>query len=251
VLAAKQLLEALETLHSGGFVHGGEFSPTRSSFDCMLIYIEDLNDNNVMWGMIPLDDYDTAAKYKRLGRPQKVALQSQKSGELVRPARISASLLTDKIYLGDFGLATGSDIQGMEGWQPPMQYCAPEVCHNFKSSFASDMWSYMCIFAQLYFGGSIFSGLSSIVNTVGPMPKEWKGLLQASKESWYDQSRKIDFKGKIEYRLDCFAVNADAIERSHVVSIMIKGFRYLPQERMTATQLLRDPSFQALIKIYS
>jgi hypothetical protein len=31
---------------------------------------------------------------------------------------------------------------------------------------------------------------------------------------------------------------------------MRKGFCYLPENRMTATQLLEDPSFRAILEIY-
>lgn len=39
-------------------------------------------------------------------------------------------------------------------------------------------------------------------------------------------------------------------ERELVLSIMHKGFCYLPERRITAEQLLQDPSFRAIMDIY-
>jgi hypothetical protein len=63
----------------------------------------------------PLDYLDTKTKYEYLGRPLKMPLPSDlwRQGELVRPAKVPTSLLTDQVYIGDFGLAikAGTDIR--------------------------------------------------------------------------------------------------------------------------------------------
>ncbi|KGY15338.1 CMGC protein kinase [Paracoccidioides brasiliensis Pb03] len=159
--AAKQLLKALESLHGCGIIHG------------------DVSGGNVLWDMVSLDKYNTATKYKYLGRPEKAALRPEawKTGELVNEEKIPQSLLRAKVYLSDFGFATDANNQIMNKWRPTCGYCAPERMHKFPASFAGDMWGYMCIFMSLYFRHSTFDrGLDAIVTALGPMPKEWKGL---------------------------------------------------------------------------
>jgi hypothetical protein len=41
-----------------------------------------------------------------------------------------------------------------------------------------------------------------------------------------------------------------SVERDHLVKFMSKGFCYSPDDRLSATQLLQDPSFQAVMEIY-
>jgi serine/threonine protein kinase len=63
-------------------------------------------------------------------------------------------LITDTVYLGDFGLATkaGTDIRHKMPSPLDIIFQAPERFHNVNPSFASDVWSYMCIFIELYLG---------------------------------------------------------------------------------------------------
>jgi serine/threonine protein kinase len=95
-------------------------------------------------------DLDTKTKYEYLGRPLKVALPSDlwRQGELVRPANVPLRLLTDQVYICDFGLATkaGTAVRDKN---------APERFHIVNPSFASDIWSYTCPFSELYLGGKI------------------------------------------------------------------------------------------------
>jgi serine/threonine protein kinase len=134
--AAWQLLKALECLHNAKIVH------------------HNLNRRCVMWGVAPLDNLGTKAKYKYLGRPKKMPLPSDlwKRGELVRPLKVPKSLITDAVYLGDFRMATkaGTKVKHEASSPADIRYYAPERFHNESPSFASDMWSYMCLFSDLY-----------------------------------------------------------------------------------------------------
>jgi serine/threonine protein kinase len=130
--AAKQILKALECLHNAGIVH------------------QDLNSGNVMWGVAPLDDLDTNTKYKILGRPQKIAMQYLwKWGELVKPMEVPKNLLRETVCISDFGAAFKAGTEMKQNVLPPLRYCAPERLHGADPSFAGDMWSYMCLFAEL------------------------------------------------------------------------------------------------------
>ncbi|EEH02630.1 protein kinase [Histoplasma capsulatum G186AR] len=240
--AAKQLLEALENLHKGGIIH------------------RDLNDRNCMWGMVPLHDLSRSAKYKALGRPLKQIIpfvDLWKEGELVGPAKIPENLRTEEFYLGDFGLAVKLGDPVPRGY-PPMQFCSPDRLHRKGPSFACDMWSYMILFAELYLGyppfpthlkGGIISG---IIRCLGPLPEEWKGLYThpGSLDSWYDQQKTSDPDHDLASTIAYFCPEADPVEQKHVHSIMSSVFSYYPENRLTATQLLQDPSFRAIMHKY-
>ncbi|OJJ30902.1 hypothetical protein ASPWEDRAFT_62274 [Aspergillus wentii DTO 134E9] len=209
--AAQQLLKALENLHNAGIVH------------------RDLNERNCI-----------SAKYEAFGRPLKQPIpfvELWKRGELVGPIKIPEELRTEDFYLGDFDRLHGKD-----------------------PSFACDMWSYMVIFAELYLGHTPFPTwlkggiITGIVRCLGPLPEQWRSLypdpggLQV--DSWYDQSNKPDPNHDLASTIARFRPDADPIEREHVHSIMGKVFNACPEKRLTAAQLLQDPSFRAIIDKY-
>ncbi|GKZ31873.1 hypothetical protein AbraIFM66950_000784 [Aspergillus brasiliensis] len=241
--AARQLLEALEDLHEAGIVH------------------RDLNEKNCMWGMEPLHHLPRSAKYEALGRPLKQMIPVDnlwKQGELVGPAKVPESLRTEKFYLGDFGLAKKvSDPVTPRGW-PPSPYCSPDRLHRQDPSPACDMWSSMILFSQLYLGHVPFSTfhnggiIGGFVMSLGPLPEEWKGLYThpEGRDSWYDRNQTSDPSWTLESKIARLRPDADSMERSHVLSTMSRVFTYNPAKRLTATQLLRDPSFRAIMENY-
>ena len=111
-----------------------------------------------MWGVAALENLNTKAKYECLGRPLKIALPSDvwRQGELVMPVKFPKSLLADTVHLGSFGLATtpGTRVGDKMRYTPleDIIYHAPERYHNVNPGFASDIWSYMCLFIELYIG---------------------------------------------------------------------------------------------------
>ncbi|KAH7219779.1 kinase domain-containing protein [Fusarium oxysporum] len=243
MLAAKQLLQALKALHDGGIIHS------------------DLNSANVMFGLSPLDSYDTTTKYRYIGRPQRMILPSmqQKPGELVMPMAPRKELVTDDIFLGDFGLAIRAGTQVTQRVQSPAIYCAPERVHGVDPSFASDMWSYMCLFAELYgkcplFGGSANSTvISFVVKTLGPLPAQWKGLYDAGGScdlEWYNQHRKPSPHLGLEDKIPRLRPDIDTTELRLVLDTLRWGFSYLPEHRPTAAQLLDSVLFKDLMAIY-
>ncbi|KAL4932072.1 kinase-like protein [Aspergillus undulatus] len=197
ISAAKQSLEALETLHKAGIVH------------------RDLNERNRIWGMAPLQHLSRSAKYEALGRPLKQTIPSAelwKRGESVRPMEIPENLRTDDFYLGDFGLAMKVGDSVAQTGYPPMHYMI-----NF-----SELYLGQPPFNPWYRGGVLTSIINFLVKTRAP---------------------KKDFISEIaRYRPD-----TDPDERELVLSIMQKVFIYSPEKRLTATQLLADPSFKALM----
>lgn len=54
----------------------------------------------------------------------------------------------------------------------------------------------------------------------------------------------------VEHKIARFRPDAEEIEREHVRSIMSRVFIYCPEERLTATQLLQDPLFRAIMSKY-
>ncbi|EWY99945.1 CMGC protein kinase [Fusarium oxysporum NRRL 32931] len=167
--AAKQLLQAISHLHDIGIVH------------------RDLSSANVMYSLRPMDNSSAATKYEYIGRPQKVRLDPDlwKTGELVMPMKAQESLIGDDVSLGDFELAIKSGTPVSQKLQSPAIYYALERVHDQDPTFATDMWSYMCIFAELYMGYALFYGsgnssmISCVVHALGPLPATWKGTYKA------------------------------------------------------------------------
>ncbi|KAI9925260.1 hypothetical protein ASPWEDRAFT_176916 [Aspergillus wentii DTO 134E9] len=241
--AARQLLETVASLHEAGIIH------------------RDLNARNCMWGMVPIDGLSRSAKYELLGRPLKQTIpfvNLWKEGELVSPVKFPKDLLTEEFYLCDFGLAKKiGDLTTQRGY-PPMHYCSPDRLHRQEPSFACDMWSYMAVFSMLYLTfppfptfleGGVVSGM---VEALGPLPMQWKGLYThpGGLDSWYDQSQSPDPENDLAAKIAYFRPDADPVERQHVQSIMSKVFIYDPEKRLTASELLRDPSFRAVMDRY-
>ncbi|KAJ5921318.1 hypothetical protein N7466_009644 [Penicillium verhagenii] len=243
--AAQQLLETVASLHEAGFIH------------------RDLNARNCMWGLAPINILSRGAKYDLLGRPLKQTIpfvnpSLWKRGELVSPVKFPEDLRTDEFYLCDFGLAKKiGDLTTQRGY-PPMHYCSPDRLHKQEPSFACDIWSYMVIFSMLYLTfppfpifleGGVVSGM---VECLGPLPEQWKGLYThpGGLDSWYDQSQSPDLENDLAAKIAYFRPDADPVERQHVQSIMSRVFIYHPEKRPTASELLRDPSFRAIMDRY-
>lgn len=214
-----------------------------------------------MYSLLPIDRSSATAKYQCIGRPKKMPLYPDlwKTGELVMPMQVHKSLIGDDISLGDFGLAFKSGTPVSQKLQSPLIYCAPERMHNHGPAFATDIWSYMCIFAQLYMGYNLFHGatssliVSSMIHTLGPFPTMWRGTYEtggACNDQWYDEGYERVSSMALENRVARHRPDADPVERELVLSVLRKGLSYLPENRLTASQLLEDNSFKALMEIY-
>ncbi|KAL1996478.1 hypothetical protein VTN49DRAFT_8078 [Thermomyces lanuginosus] len=226
--AAKQLLEALEALHTAGIVH------------------RDLRDDNCLWGISPLRDLPRHAKYDLLGWPVKRPIpdpldesrKQPKPGEIVLPLEVPDHLRTDQLYLSDFSLAMHVDDTTVPQMGfPPEYFCSPDRLHLKHPSLACDMWSYMVIFSQLYVGcspfGSLYHGgvIQGMIYALGPLPKEWKGQYinpEVSRDWWYDPNTSPDPKHSLASLIEQRRPDADAEERKLVLSIMMKVFRAKP-----------------------
>lgn len=166
-------------------------------------------------------------------------------------------MLGKTVFLGDFGLAIRAGTSVGFKLQGPFEYCAPERFHDVDPSPASDMWSYMCMFAELYFGfppfqgsGNGYTSTMKTINRLGPLPEQWKERyhdVSSREDSWYDESRTAKRGIDLEAMVHRFRSDASLSERSDVVSLMAKGFGYLPQDRITAEDLLDDEVFKKIM----
>ncbi|KAE9378586.1 kinase domain-containing protein [Stipitochalara longipes BDJ] len=248
--AAWQLLQALGDIHSSGFVH------------------RDLSTSNVMWGMASLDNLDTNQKYQHLGRPEKMKiiapdgwaiLHSGWRADLVKAVVVPESLIRGNVYLSDFGLAIRNGTSVDRKLQTPARFCAPERFHNVDPTPASDMWSFMCIFAQLVLGWSPFPGtgaptvMGSIVGRLGPLPRHWKGSYNAGEgeDWWYDHQQPQGRREPLHQYIDRVRPGMGRVERDLVQSVLSIGFCYLPESRLSALQLLDNVSFRTLLSFYT
>ena len=212
-----------------------------------------------MWGITPIHHLSRAAKYKILSRPLKQSMwyiNLHKQGERVKPITIPDYLRTESFYLGDFGQAMKLGSERTQQGRPPLMYCSPDRLHNRAPSFACDMWSYMCIFAEFYLGFVPFPSAGVIpfmVDTLGPLPEEWKGSyvdVERSEDVWYDPNTKPSPEFSLQARIEKYCSDRDPVEQQHVLSVLTRGFSYYPEERPTATQLLQDASFRAIMDKY-
>ncbi|CEI70344.1 hypothetical protein FVEN_g1141 [Fusarium venenatum] len=237
--SAKQLLQAIKALHDGGVVH------------------RDINSANVLYGLTPFKSGTTVAgKYEYLGRPRK---PMWKAGQLVMPIAPHESLVKATVTLADFGLAAKSDTSVECKVQSPAIYCAPERLHNADAGYASDMWSHMCIFAELclgvplFFGSEYSSVVDYIVECLGPFPSDWRGSYEGggqNDESWYDQNRRPYPRQALEAKLKRALYNISPVEQQLVLSILRRGLSYSPEHRFSAGQLLEDVSFKELMALH-
>ncbi|VTT73303.1 unnamed protein product [Fusarium fujikuroi] len=229
--AAKQLLQAISRLLDSEIVHR------------------------------PMNNSSVAAKYEQIGRPKKIRLDPDlwRAGELVMPMKAQESLIRDDVSLGDFRLAIKSCTPVSQKLQSPAIYCAPKRVHDQDPTFATDMWSYMCIFAEFYMGYALFYGsgnssiVSCIVHSLGPLPTAWKGTYKAGgmdNDWWYDRDHQLDPTASLEAKVARLRPDVDTAERELVLSILRKGLSYQPQDRLTARELLEDASFKALMETY-
>lgn len=221
-----------------------------------------------------------------MGRPRKVYLEPSsnnhyKEGDLVEPIAFPPDIVEGTIRLGNFhgSIQAGEPVANTA--EQEFQYCAPERMHNVQPSFASDMWSFMYLFAQLYaddgeplFGGRGPGHIGSMICHLGQFPKEWRGQyvgaccdfdgfygkhdgIGRAKDLWYKDELdpyRLDFEPHLNTPLE------DALERRKpditwgemqlMLSILRKGFHYDPKKRITAAQLLANPDFKTLMDMY-
>ncbi|KAI1772993.1 kinase-like protein [Hypoxylon cercidicola] len=248
VPAARRLLLALQRLHDAGIVHS------------------DINSGAVMWDTDPIDGWSTAQIYERFGRPRKVLLlEGQGAGELVEPMCVPQDMLRPSLHLGDFSHSMVSGATVEYRIQSPMLFSAPERFHGMGPSFASDMWSYTCVLVELLIGceftyGDGLNFVSRIIGTLErPFPENWKGRYPSNnlaKEWWYDQTGQMPRSQvgggyeTLEKRIIRLRPDICQDERQHALAVMRKGFEYIPEKRITATEMLEDPSFNALMAYY-
>jgi hypothetical protein len=232
----------------------------------MLPHVADLSISNVMWGVASLDSIHTTAKYKYLGRPEKmdiyapagcVAPYPEWRGDLVKAAAIPESLIQGTVYLGDFGLAIKAGTSVSQKLQSPAIFCAPERFHNVDPTSRAT-GGFVCILAQLILGRNLFFGvgaptvMDSIPDRLGSLPERWKGFYNAGegKDSWYDQRHTHVYSEPLPAFIDRLRPDMDKAGRRLVHTVLARGLCYLPESRLSAAQLLQDASFCALVAFY-
>jgi serine/threonine protein kinase len=108
--------------------------------------------------------------------------------------KVDEALLGTEFYLCDLGLALQAGTSVSRALQGSAYYQAPERFHGVYPSYSTDMWSYMCIFAELCVGFTVFRrlgncGILGVIDMLGPLPEAWKGTYTGYGDwdtSWYD-----------------------------------------------------------------
>jgi serine/threonine protein kinase len=188
-----------------------------------------------------------------------IGIRGWRTGELVKPMGIPSNFVGNQLYLADFGLSIRPGIPLINKWHAPVQYCAPEQFHGVDPSYASDMWSFMCVFVQLYTSCHPFesrhckSQINLIVRALGPLPAHWKGYYHApgiGEDGWYGPSSFPYPEKTMAALIRRQRPEVGDIELELVLSIISKVFCYEPEGRFSALQLLEDESLTKLMEIY-
>jgi hypothetical protein len=113
----------------------------------------------------------------------------------------------------------------------------------------------MCIFTELYLGhlpwfvdGNV---LAHMVDVLGPLPRDWHDYhheRDTAPHSWYDPRTRPE--NTLAAMIARSRPDVSSEEAAHVLSFMLKGFHYHPEQRITAAQLLSNVSFQAVMRLY-
>ncbi|EER36760.1 protein kinase [Histoplasma capsulatum H143] len=171
-----------------------------------------IHHGTVCGGMVPLHDLSRSAKYKALGRPLKQI------------------------------------IPFVDLWKEGELVGPAKIPENLRTEefYLGDFAS------RLSTNAILLPGPTSSERCLGPLPEEWKGLYThpGSLDSWYDQQKTSDPGHDLASTIAYFCPEADPVEQKHVHSIMSSVFSYYPENRLTATQLLQDPSFRAIMHKY-
>lgn len=159
----------------------------------------------------------------------------------------------DHIKLADFGLM----VHHYPGKKMPAKYYftiwyrSPDMlCGNNRFDEAADMWAYGCILYIMLTGDYLFSDdrerdmVSTIIKKVGKPPKEF---LKRYPKYNRDINSQID-KGKC-YDLDRYKVRRGVAnmmndrELNEIFDLIKACLRYLPEDRITAEQAAKWPTF--------
>lgn len=205
------------------------------------------------------------------------------SGDRVLPAKFVQESLDNKVFLSDFGITTKAGTSVANKIMGVQRFVSPERFHDHDPSPASDMWSFMVVFIFLYTGrypfqGSFFSAVPAdfvrdMVDSLGPLSSEWAEKKFGSFENeWYRGSGSSQFPRpektfQSQLRLDLTELEERAAAEGdhdgalardielkrraepHVLKTIDRAFRYDPQERITASELLHDFDWKMLMKI--
>ncbi|EEP80773.1 predicted protein [Uncinocarpus reesii 1704] len=210
---------------------------------------------NALWGSTLPEGLSIVDKYRILGRPQRklIPYNTWKPGELVAPIKVPISFCSEKFYLADFGTALQIGSLAVSDAPiviPPQEYCSPERLHGATPHYSCDMWSYMCVFSDLYFGGPLFRCFNDVVACLGPVSADLKGKYlwpKFSEDRWYDQNTTAT---GLEDRLQLHQPKVSSTEMKLLLSVLKRGFALEPKHRLTADQLLQNPDFNTLINLY-
>lgn len=119
----------------------------------------------------------------------------------------------------------------------------------------------MVVFLHFYAEHSVFYGLGyagkldSLMTHIGMLPPEWKGRYNVfdkaeAKASWYGHSSQLEPKNTFSEFLDKHRPEISAKEKTLALSVIREVFRPKPEERIGASDLLKNEDFKALMKLY-
>lgn len=163
-----------------------------------------------MWGMSPLHDQDRSAKYRAFRRPLKQPIPFV-DDLWKRGEFVSPMVIPETLRTEDFYL--GDFGLAMKTSDSQVQRGHP------PSQFCSP---------------------------------DWKGQCDRSDalDEWYDPGTRVDPNHDLAATIRYYRPDVDDVEMRLVLAFMQRVFTYVPEERLSARELMGDPVFIAIMEKY-
>ena len=258
---AKQLADAIESMHSAGIAHG------------------DLTPSNVLFAV---DDivrtWSDSELTQFLGEPEKWSVDPLDGStplpfapeHVIEPADTSIlssmSLLQENVTIIDFGQSFFAK-HPPDGYQPATvdQYMAPETRFESRVVIASDVWALACIIYEIRTGTPLFDDfliLMQLVELLGKFPDRWWTEYEMH-DMWFEEetgepkpvavqrangvstiARKTSIREFLEDVGDeAFKTAMDDQETDLLEDLLLKMLRYEPEDRISMREVKEHPWF--------
>ncbi|KAF5383682.1 hypothetical protein D9615_003640 [Tricholomella constricta] len=271
----KQLVCAVELMHTGSFVHG------------------DLTTSNILFRVAEnVQNWSDDEVYLNFGQPETEEIETRDrspSGPHA-PSQLIAqidnasfhyTLLQEDSLLIDFGQSF-SKFHPPTGYEPATvpHYLSPEARFEGRIGLPSDVWALACTIFQIRAGFPLFEAflggndevLKEIVATLGKLPEPWWGTFK-NRHLWFDEDGKPKApelqqvllpaeKTSIQQQLasigsqdeppatgydgammERLGTRLDKVEIQLLGDLLEKMLRYRPQDRIEMSEVVGHPWF--------
>jgi serine/threonine-protein kinase SRPK3 len=156
------------------------------------IPLSDLTLSNVLFELKDIQSWSKIQVYEHLGPPWTASLKLLNGSYSPHaPKRVVQAVDFSSIGLNSLGNIRITDFgqsffakNPPRGLGTPPQFLAPEMSFGFHPSEKSDIWALACVTFEIQnsmmlfpmFFDTVYVTLGTILNVLGPFPKEWEHL---------------------------------------------------------------------------